>query len=331
MVSNSKVGGVRFTNAGLIFDPRQFVWDQDFIGFAQGPQALVFENFVRVYFSLRTDEGGGQFFSHVRYADFSPDMQHVLEIARHEVVPRPSVGSFDEHGIFPMNVVRVEDKIYAYSNGWSRRKSVPVETGIGLLVSNDNGQTFERVGAGPVLSATLHEPFLVGDPFVSHSPNGFRMWYIRGQEWIEPEAGGRPERVYKIAEAASEDGIVWSKRNRQLIPDVLGPDEAQALPSVVQWGGMFHMVFCYRQAFDFRNNPKNSYRLGYAKSLHSEVWDREDDALKLPYSETGWDSEMRCYPHAFEIGGLLRLLYNGNEFGRYGFGMATLAHTSGDA
>lgn len=330
MILDGKLAQVRFTNDGLVFDPRRFTWDKDFIGFAQGPQALVFEDFVRVYFSLRTDEGDGQFFSHVRYADFSPDMVDVLAIARHEVVPRSSAGSFDEHGIFPMNVVRVGDKIYAYSNGWSRRKSVPVETGIGLLVSNDNGHTFERTGVGPVLSATLQEPYLVGDPFVSYSPNGFRMWYIRGQEWLQSEAVGPPERVYKIAEAVSEDGVVWVKRNRRLVPDVLGPDEAQALPSVVQWGGTFHMVFCYRHAFDFRTNPKNSYRLGYAKSLNSESWEREDKSLKLPQSETGWDSEMRCYPHVFEIGGRLRLLYNGNEFGRYGFGMATLTHTSGD-
>ena len=322
---------MRFTNDGLIFDPLQFAWDKDFIGFAQGPQALVFENFVRVYFSLRTDEGGGQFFSHVRFADFSPDMRQVLEIARHEVVPRSSLGSFDEHGIFPMNVVRIDDKIYAYSNGWSRRKSVPVETGIGLLVSIDNGQTFERLGTGPVLSATLHEPFLVGDPFVTHYGDSFRMWYIRGQQWKKPEAEGPPERVYKIAEAVSNDGIVWAKRNRRLIPDVLGPDEAQALPSVIKWRDMFHMVFCYRQAFDFRNNSKNSYRLGYAKSLHADDWERDDSALKLPPSETGWDSEMRCYPHVFEVGGTVRLLYNGNSFGRFGFGLATLANLREEA
>ena len=33
---------------------------------------------------------------------------------------------------------------------------------------------------------------------------------------------------------------------------------------------------------------------------------------------------MLCYPHAFELRGKVYLLYNGNEFGRYGFGLAVL-------
>ena len=40
--------------------------------------------------------------------------------------------------------------------------------------------------------------------------------------------------------------------------------------------------------------------------------------------EGDWDSDMLCYPHAFEYRGNVYLLYNGNEFGRHGFGLAIL-------
>ena len=33
---------------------------------------------------------------------------------------------------------------------------------------------------------------------------------------------------------------------------------------------------------------------------------------------------MMCYPHLFECDGRICLLYNGNEFGKHGFGLATL-------
>ena len=33
---------------------------------------------------------------------------------------------------------------------------------------------------------------------------------------------------------------------------------------------------------------------------------------------------MQCYPHVFECDGKVYLLYNGNEFGRHGFGLARL-------
>ena len=34
---------------------------------------------------------------------------------------------------------------------------------------------------------------------------------------------------------------------------------------------------------------------------------------------------MQCYPHVFECHGKVYLLYNGNEFGRTGFGLAVIA------
>jgi hypothetical protein len=33
---------------------------------------------------------------------------------------------------------------------------------------------------------------------------------------------------------------------------------------------------------------------------------------------------MQCYPHVFASDGKVYLLYNGNEFGRLGFGLAEL-------
>ncbi len=41
-------------------------------------------------------------------------------------------------------------------------------------------------------------------------------------------------------------------------------------------------------------------------------------------SPGGWDSDMQCYPYVFECDGDIYLLYNGNEFGRWGFGVAQL-------
>ena len=35
---------------------------------------------------------------------------------------------------------------------------------------------------------------------------------------------------------------------------------------------------------------------------------------------------MLCYPHVFECDGKVYLLYNGNEFGRYGFGVGGIGH-----
>ncbi len=97
----------------------------------------------------------------------SKDLREVIRVGPTEcVIALGGLGCFDEHGIFPMNVVRHDDRIFGYTCGWSRRVSVSVETAIGLAISHDEGLTFRRIGDGPVLAASLHEPFLVGDGFV---------------------------------------------------------------------------------------------------------------------------------------------------------------------
>ncbi|MEZ4852011.1 MAG: hypothetical protein R3B93_26090, partial [Bacteroidia bacterium] len=80
----------------------------------------------------------------------------------------------------------------------------------------------------------------------------------------------------------------------------------------------------YREATDFRTNPARGYRLGYAWSEDLKNWYREDDKAGIALSSEGWDSEMMCYPHIFEVDGKAYLLYNGNKFGRFGFGLAEL-------
>jgi hypothetical protein len=310
---------------GKIFDPTEHVLPNDCRQFAQSPQALVLDDRVRVYFSTRSiDKSNGKFLSHIAFVDLAKNLRRILGVSGETVIPLGNLGCFDEHGIFPMNVLRVGDAVYGYTCGWSRRVSVSVETAIGLAVSRDQGRTFQRIGAGPVLAASLHEPCLVGDGHVKVIGGKYHMWYIFGTGWAR-HGGAEPDRTYKIGHATSEDGIAWEKEEaRQIIPDRLGPEESQALPSVIGLGGRHHMFFCYRQSTDFRTNRARSYRIGHAHSDDLVNWSRDDQDLELEVSAGEWDSDMLCYPHVFECDGEVYLLYNGNEFGRYGFGAAVL-------
>ena len=131
----------------------------------------------------------------------------------------------------------------------------------------------------------------------------------------------------KIAHAESSDGINWKREGRQIVADKLNEAECQALPTVVKIGNRWHMLFCYREATDFRKNAARGYRIGYAFSDDLKNWTRDDKNVGIDVSEEGWDSEMMCYPHVFQCNDKTYLLYNGNEFGKYGFGLAELAHT----
>jgi hypothetical protein len=325
-VSHPAAPPLKWRKLGKIFDPARFELPDHCEQFAQAPQALAFDNFTRIYFSSRErDPRNGKYLSHVCFADFTKDFRQVIRVSDRSVIELGKLGCFDEHGIFPMNVLRHGGKIYGYTCGWSRRTSVSVETSVGMARSDDEGLTFRRIGDGPILTSSLHEPFLVGDAFVRLHGDQFHMWYIFGTAWKRPAEGAAPERTYKIGHAVSRDGFAWEKEEaRQIVADRLGTEESQALPTVARIGDRYHMIFCYRQSIDFRANKERGYRLGHAWSQDLSQWTRDDAGVGIDVSVSGWDSDMLCYPDLFECEGHTYLLYNGNEFGRHGFGIAIL-------
>lgn len=316
---------MKWNKHGHIFDPSQYTLANGCLQFAQSPQALVFEDFVRIYFSTRSVDISGKYLSHIAFVDMAKNLRTILRVSNHQVISLGELGTYDEHGIFPLNVLRVNDLIYGYICGWSRRVSVSVDTAIGLAISHDQGLTFQRTGSGPILSASLHEPCLVGDGFVKFIDEIYHMWYIFGTEWKKYSDLHAPDRIYKIGHATSVDGLNWEKEEaRQIVSDRLGADECQALPTVIKIGPAYHMFFCYRESYDFRKNSSRGYKIGHATSIDLSNWIRDDESLSILGTPGTWDSDMQCYPHVFECDGRIYLLYNGNDFGRHGFGLAEL-------
>ena len=315
---------MKWKKLGKIFDPTRHGLVNKCVQFAQSPQTLVFRDFVRIYFATREPDNG-KYLSHIAFVDMCKNLHDVIRVSDKTVIPLGGLGCFDEHGIFPMNVVRRGDAIFGYTCGWNRRVSVSVDTAIGLAISHDDGLTFQRIGEGPVLAASLHEPCLVGDGFVKIIGDTFHMWHIFGTGWKKYDLDAPPDRIYKIGHAVSNNGIEWVKEEgRQIIRDRLGDDESQALPTLIEIAGRYHMFFCYRQSFNFRQTEGRGYRIGHAWSDDLCSWTRDDDNPALAGTSGEWDSHMQCYPHVFECDGKNYLLYNGNEFGRYGFGLAEL-------
>ena len=316
--------GMKWCKLGKIFDPTEHALPNRCVEFAQSPQALVLEDRVRVYFSTRERDSLGKYLSHVAFADFSRDMRQLLGVSDQTVLPLGDLGCFDEHGIFPINVLQDGGRVLAYTTGWNRKVSVSADASIGLAVSYDNGLTFQRHGSGPLLTASMKEPFLVADAFVQHYGDTYHMWYIYGTKWQKFSESEPPDRVYKIAHATSSDAINWQRDGRQIVSDRLDTDECQALPSVIYLDGLYHMYFCYRQAYGFRQDSSRAYRIGYAYSTNLIDWVRDDEWAGIDVSGEGWDSEMQCYPYVFLLDGKVYMLYNGNSFCRTGFGLAIL-------
>lgn len=316
----------KWKKLGKVFTPQEVqgrIWLKEF---AQAPATLVFDHFVRVYFSCRppADENG-QYVSYSGFVDLDrADLFKVLKISEQPILPLGGLGEFDEFGTYPVSVIRDGDKVLSYYGGWTRCESVPFNVAIGIATSHDEGETFIKLGNGPVLSYSPDEPFVLSGPKIRRFNNTWYLWYIAGRKWEMVE--GRPEPVYKIRMATSSDGIHWSKHNQDLIKSRIEEDEAQASPDVFYANGKYHMFFCYRRSSHYRG-MENGYRIGYASSANLIDWTRDDVKAGIDVSEEGWDAEMISYPHVFELDGKIYLAYLGNQVGRYGFGLAVLDGT----
>ena len=308
---------------GRIFKPQDHPGRPWMTDFAQAPSTVLMEDRLRVYFSCRpSPEADGSYVSYAAYVDFDrQDLTKIIGLAENPILPLGGVGTFDEFGTYPVSVIRAGDEMHAYFGGWTRCESVPFDVAIGKAVSRDNGVTFAKVGPGPVLGPSLHEPFILSGPKIRRYHNQWYLWYIAGRKWLNHN--NQMEPVYKIRMARSADGVTWRREDRDLISNVLEKDEAQASPDVFFQDGHWHMFFCYRYSVDYRGKEKG-YRIGYAKSEDALNWVRCDENAGIGISAKGWDSEMVSYPHVFELNGCIYLLYLGNQVGREGFGLAVL-------
>lgn len=308
---------------GRVFNPLEVENVSWLKEFAQAPSVLIFDDFIRVYFSCRPPaDPKGQYVSYTGYVDLNrSNLFEPIRMARQPILPLGEKGCFDEFGIYPTSVIRNGQEVLAYYAGWTRCESVPFNVGIGMAKSSDNGETFTRMGSGPILSYSMHEPFILSGPKIRRFNKQWYLFYIAGSKWIPNN--GRPEPVYKIRMATSADGLNWKKENRNLIENTLEEDEAQASPDVFFYQGKYHMFFCYRKSLNFRGKD-GGYRIGYASSDDLLHWEREDSKAGIDISQSGWDSEMVAYPHVFELDGKIYMFYLGNQVGRHGFGMAEL-------
>ena len=313
----------KWKKLGRVFNPREVHGRSWLHEFAQAPSALLFDDFVRVYFCCRPPpDENGQYSSYAAFVDLKrTNLLDILRLAAQPILPLGSLGEFDEFGIYPVSVIRDGGNVLAYYGGWTRCESVPFNVAIGAATSFDGGETFQKLGRGPILSYSADEPFVLSGPKIRRFGDRWYLFYIAGRKWKLVD--GRPEPIYKIRMAWSHDGIAWIKAGRDLIESRLEEDEAQASPDIFLRNGRYHMFFCYRRSADFRGR-ENGYRIGYAVSEDLWHWTRDDSKAGIDVSGEGWDSEMISYPHILGIDGETYMFYLGNQVGREGFGLARL-------
>lgn len=274
------------------------------------------EKTFRIYFSTRNKEGK----SYPAYAVFDRNTWEIIEICEKPLLQWGKPGTFDDNGIMCSCLVKCDDKVYMYYIGWNQLVKVHYHVSIGLAISSDGGKTFKKYSDGPIVDRSQFDPVFCTTPFVIRSGNKWKMWYSSCTEWLKKFENYEP--IYNIKYIESNDGINWDITKIEQCIDYQEDFEAIARPWVVREDNVYKMWYSYRVGYDYRINKNSSYKIGYAESVDGHKWNRKDDSVEIGLSEDGWDSQMLCYNSIFEEDGKKYMLYNGNTFGKTGFGVA---------
>jgi hypothetical protein len=299
---------------GLIFETTaDYAWNKTH---AQLPVVDILNNKAwRIYYAARNSKNQSDI-SFIEVEAGNPS--NIIYKHTEPLLRLGELGTFDDSGIMPSCIVNHQDKKYLYYTGWNHEATIGYRLAIGLAISHD-GVLFEKYSEGPVLDRSVFDHCLCASPFVRIENDTWKMWYVSGTHW--KMMNEKPEPFYHIKYATSLDGISW-KRDGTVCIDYDNFTDAVSRPCVIKTDTGYLMFYSFRNNKDYRNNPSNSYRIGFAASPDGIVWEKKDSEAGIAVSETGWDSEMIAYPYVINFKDKAYMFYNGNGFGRTGIGYA---------
>ena len=197
-------------------------------------------------------------------------------------------GAYDDYGAMVSWVKRDGPRVLCYFIGWNIPVNIPFRNSIGLAI--DGHKLF-----GPLLDRNLYDPYGVGS-----CCDGLD-YYLSVVGWETHDL--RPRARYHIVHGHPHRPAITFKDH--------ATEWAIARPCVIG----DDMFYCYRG---------DQYRIGYATQNEAGQWIRRDEEVGITVSESGFDSEAVCYPHVFQHDDSIYMLYNGNGYGKTGFGLAVM-------
>lgn len=265
-------------------------------------------NLFKIYFSTRDEHNRSQ--GAWIIIDITKP-QHILDISSKPFLIPGKLGSFDDSGVMPTCLLKKGNQLWMYYIGWNLGVTVPFRNSIGLAISKDDGKTFQKAFEGPVLDRNAEEPYFIASCEVRHESNLYKIWYLSCVKWAISHQ--KPKHYYHIKYAESEDGIHWQRKGQIAIDFKNKNEYALSTPRVLKEKGKYKMWYSYRG---------KHYKIGYAESTDGKKWARKDQEAGITIAQKGWDSTMIEYPFVFDHQGKRYLLYNGNDYGKTGFGLA---------
>jgi len=268
------------------------------------------KNIFRIFYSGRDTSNK----SSVGFLDLDILQLKVIYQCDSSVFTHGTENTFYSHGVSIGNMYQVGQESYILFMGWQVPKSGHWRGDIGRLKVLNN-KDLALIPEAPFLGVDEEDAISLSYPWVMYHDEKYKMWYGSTVSWTSENG----EMIHAIKYATSDDAVHWQKHGTA-IPFSIGVAQAFSRPTVVIDSKGYHMWYSYRSG---HGTP---YRIGYAHSADGINWTRKHNEVGIDVSDNGWDSEMICYPFVFDYSRNRYMLYNGNGYGKTGFGIAILEH-----
>lgn len=303
---------MRWRKLGHVYSPRaKHEWA---VSHAMLPTPLLIApDRLRVFFASVDQNMIGR----IGYVDIDPmEPTRVLAESQRPVLDTGADGCFDEHGVNPASVIERNGELWLYYFGYQRGLKVPYLLLAGLAVSRDGGESFRRYSDVPILERSQDERFVRSAPFALGGAAGVDLWYVSGNAFRL--LSGRLVPTYSIRHVESSDGVTWAARGKEVVPLADDGDEyGLGRPFVTRFTSGWRLWYS-------RRTVSRGYRIGLAESSDGVTFVRRDNDVGIDVSSDGWDADMICYASVITLSIGTLMLYNGNGYGRSGFGAAML-------
>jgi len=298
---------MKWKKLGQVFCPdNQFYWMKTH---AANPVVEPLGNdFFRIYFTSR-DEKNRSSIGSLELNIKNPFK--ILNLSTKPLVSPGDLGLFDDSGAATGWLTIINEKKYLYYLGWNLGITVPWRNTIGLAINKPGETNFVKYSKAPILDRSEVDPYSISYPSILIENDLWRMWYGSNLSWGSTEKD--MSHVFKYAE--STDGIHWDRKGVIVLPLKNKNEFALSKPFVLKDNDIYKMWYAFRG---------NGYRIGYAESDNGIQWERMDEKVGIDVSDSGWDSETIEYAYIFDHVGTRYMFYNGNNYGKTGFGLAVL-------
>lgn len=296
---------------GLVFDAAKHANHDWFCNSALTPQPFRLDDkTIRVFAGFRDNSGA----SRIGYVDLaSSDPTRILGVSENPVLGLGRDGCFDDNGVIMGDVVEAPDGIFLFYVGFQLVKKAKFLAFSGVALSEDGGKSFTRISESPVLERTRFQS-TIGAIHTARYENGiWRLWFARGDGW--EAISGVPYPKYHICYTETKD-LLNIPRTALTCVEAVSPEYRIGRPKVYQISDGSYVMYATKGTISGEYTPS------FFRSKEGISWERDDAALGIAPSESGWDSETLCYPALIKNAGETLMVYNGNKMGINGFGVA---------